>query len=74
MSHGQNTARLREQIAALAALPYDHAQILDGRVMNPAAAARLLQTVEAHVRALVACTPRPTPAVFSASQWSIRRP
>jgi hypothetical protein len=57
-----HTARLREQIAALAALQYDDAQILDGRVMNPAAAAVILQAVQAHVRALAACLPRPTPA------------
>lgn len=62
-----NTARLRDNIAALAALQYDHAQILDGRVMNPAAAASLLQTVETHVRALVACAPRPAPARVRAS-------
>jgi hypothetical protein len=57
-----NTARLHEQIAALAALQYEHAQILDGRVTNPAAAAVILQAVQAHVRALAACLPRPTPA------------
>jgi hypothetical protein len=57
-----NTARLRDQIAALAGLPFEQAQILDGRVTNPAAAACLLQAVETHVRALVACAPRPTPA------------
>jgi hypothetical protein len=57
-----NTARLRDTIAALAALQYAHAQILDGRVTDPHAAAVLLQAVEAHVRALVACAPRPTPA------------
>lgn len=56
------TARLRDQIAALAALQYEHAQILDGRVTNPAAAAVILQAVQAHVRALAACLPRPTPA------------
>lgn len=56
------TARLRDQITALAALQYDQAQILDGRVMNPAAAAIILQAVQAHVRALAACLPRPTPA------------
>jgi hypothetical protein len=43
-------------------LQYADAQILDGRVMNPAAAASLLQAVETHVRALVACAPRPAPA------------
>jgi hypothetical protein len=57
-----HTARLREQIAALAALQYDHAQILDGRVMNPAAAAVILQAVQEHVRVLAACVPRPTSA------------
>jgi hypothetical protein len=57
-----NTARLRDTIAALAALQYAHAQILDGRVTDPQAAALLLQAVQAHVRALVACAPRPMPA------------
>jgi hypothetical protein len=57
-----NTARLRDSISALAALRFDHAQILDGRVTNPAAAAIILQAVQAHVCALVACLPRPTPA------------
>lgn len=56
------TARLRDSIAALAALQFNHAQIVDGRVRNPEAAAILLQAVQAHVRALVACAPRPTPA------------
>ncbi|MBM3772820.1 MAG: hypothetical protein FJW27_16320 [Acidimicrobiia bacterium] len=58
----RTTARLRDQIAALAALQYEHAQILDGRVMNPAAAAVIMQAVQAHVRALAACLPRTTPA------------
>lgn len=57
-----NTARLRDNIAALAVLQYDQAGILDGRVTNPAAAAVILQAVQAHVRALAACLPRPTPA------------
>lgn len=57
-----NTARLRDNIAALAALRYDQAQITDGRVSNPQAAAILLQAVQVHVHALIACAPRPTPA------------
>src|SRR5687768_11073311 len=57
-----NTARMREHIAALAVLRYDQAEILDGRVTSPAAAAIILQAVQAHVRALAACLPRPTPA------------
>jgi hypothetical protein len=57
-----NTGRLRDTIAALAALQYAHAQILDGRVTDPQAAALLLQAEQAHVRALVACAPRPKPA------------
>ncbi len=57
-----NPARLQETIAALAVLRYDHAEIRDGLVTNPAAAAVILQSVQAHVRALVACAPRPTPA------------
>ena len=51
-----------DNIAALAALRYEQAQIIDGRVMNSEAAATILQAVQAHVRALLACAPRPTPA------------
>jgi hypothetical protein len=57
-----NTARPHDSISALAALRFDQAHILDGRVTNPAAAAIILQAVQAHVCALVACLPRPTPA------------
>ena len=56
-----NTARLRDSVAALAALRFDQAQIVDGRVTNPDAAALILQAVQAHICALVACLPR-TPA------------
>ena len=56
------TAQLRDTIAALADLRYDQAEILDGRMTNPAAAAVILQAVQAHVRALVTCAPRLTPA------------
>lgn len=56
-----NTARLRDSVTALAALRFDQAQIVDGRVTNPDAAALILQAVQAHVCALVACLPR-TPA------------
>jgi hypothetical protein len=56
-----NTSRLRDNITALAALRFDHAQIVDGRVTNPDAAALILQAVQAHICALVACLPR-TPA------------
>ena len=52
-----HTARLRDNIAALAALRFDQAQIVDGRVTNPDAAALILQAVQAHVCALVACLP-----------------
>ena len=55
-----NIARLRDTITALAAVRFDQAQIVDGRVMNPNAAALILQAVQAHVCALVACVPRPT--------------
>ncbi len=61
------TDQLCEQIAALAALPFDRVQIVDGRVTNPEAAARLLQALEVHVRALVNCAPRPTPARIQAA-------
>lgn len=54
------TAQLRDAIAALAVLRYDQAEILDDRVTNPAAAAVILQAVQAHVRALVTCAPRLT--------------
>ena len=57
-----NTARLRDNIAALAALRYDQARIVDGRVTSPEAAAVLLQAVQAYVSALLACAPRPKPA------------
>jgi hypothetical protein len=53
-----NTARLRDNVTALAALRFDQAQIVDGRVTNPDAAALILQAVQAHVCALVACLPR----------------
>ena len=56
-----NTARLRDSVTALAALRFDQAQIIDGRVTNPDAPALILQAVQAHVCALVACLPR-TPA------------
>jgi hypothetical protein len=56
------STRLRDNVAALAALQYDHARIVDGRVTDAQAAAILLQAVQAHVRALVACTPNPRPA------------
>jgi hypothetical protein len=56
-----HTARLRDNVTALAALRFDQAQIVDGRVTNPDAAALILQAVQAHVCALVACLPR-TPA------------
>src|SRR5688572_33349587 len=55
-----NTARLRDSITALSTLRFDQAQIVDGRVMNPDAAALILQAVQAHVCALVACLPRAT--------------
>jgi hypothetical protein len=55
-----NTARLRDNVTALAALRFDAAQIVDGRVTNPDAAALILQAVQAHVCALVACLPRAT--------------
>lgn len=55
------STRLRDNVAALAALQYDHAAIVDGRVTDAVAAAILLQAVQAHVRALLACTPNPTP-------------
>lgn len=51
--------RLRDNVAALAALQYDHARIVDGRVTDPETAAVLLLAVQAHVRALLACAPRP---------------
>src|SRR5688572_8279727 len=50
-------ARLREAVTALAAVRFDQAQIVDGRVTNPDAAALILQAVQAHVCALVACLP-----------------
>jgi hypothetical protein len=53
--------RLRDNVAALAALKYDHARIVDGHVTDAQAAAILLQAVQAYVRALVACTPHPRP-------------
>jgi hypothetical protein len=52
-----NTTRLRDSVTALAALRFDQAQIVDGRVTNPDAAALILQAVQAHVCALVACLP-----------------
>lgn len=55
-----NTARLRDSVTALAALRFDHAQIVNGRVTNPDAAALILQAVQVHVCALVACLPRTT--------------
>lgn len=55
------STRLRDNVAALAALQYDHARIIDGRVTDAEAAAVLLLAVQAHVRALLACTPRPKP-------------
>jgi hypothetical protein len=57
-----NSTRLRDNVAALAALQYDHARIVDGRVTDAQAAAVLLLAVQAHVRALLACTPKPRPA------------
>jgi hypothetical protein len=69
-----NTARLRDNVTALAALRFDQAQIVDGRVTNPDAAALLLQAVQAHICALVACLPaarvgraRPADAVDTAA-------
>lgn len=56
-----NTARLRDSVTALAALRFDQAQIVNGRVTNPDAAALILQAVQAHVCALVACLPRARP-------------
>jgi hypothetical protein len=56
-----NTAQLRDSVTALAALQFDQAQIVDGRVTNPVAAAVLLQAVEAHVRFLVSVSPEPRP-------------
>jgi hypothetical protein len=56
------STRLRDNVTALAALQYDHARIVDGRVTDAEAAAVLLLAVQAHVRALLACTPKPRPA------------
>jgi hypothetical protein len=56
------STRLRDSVAALAALQYDHARIVDGHVTDAYAAAVLLRAVQVHVRALVACTPSPKPA------------
>ena len=68
------TPQLRERVAALAALRFDQAQIVDGRVTKPDAAALILQAVQAHVCALVACLPavragraRPVDVVDTAS-------
>jgi hypothetical protein len=55
------SSRLRDSVTALAALQYDHARIVDGRVTDAVAAAILLQAVQGHVRALVACAPSPRP-------------
>jgi hypothetical protein len=53
-------ARLRDAVTALAAVRFDQAQIVDGRVMDPDAAALILQAVQAHLRVLVdACLPAP---------------
>jgi hypothetical protein len=57
----KKSIRLRDSVTALAALQYDHARIVDGRVTDTQAAAILLQAVQAHVRALLACTPHLTP-------------
>ena len=57
-----SSARLRDNLDALAALHYDHAHIIDGCVTDPQAAAIILQAVQIHVRALLACIPRPTAA------------
>ena len=51
--------RLNDCVTALAALQYDHARIVDGRVTDAQAAAILLQAVQVLVRALMACTPIP---------------
>jgi hypothetical protein len=56
------STRLRDNVAALAALQYDHARIVDGRVTDAQAAAILLQAVQAHVMALIVCIPDPKPA------------
>jgi hypothetical protein len=55
-------ARLRDAVTALAAVRFDHAQIVDGRVTDPDAAALILQAVQAHLRVLVACLPAPKAA------------
>jgi hypothetical protein len=55
------STRLRDNVTALAALRYEQAQIVDGHVTDAEAAAVLLLAVQAHVRALLACTPRPKP-------------
>ena len=52
-----NTARLRDTVTELAALRFDQAQIVDGRVTNPDAAALILHAVQAHVCALIAFLP-----------------
>jgi hypothetical protein len=56
------STRIRDNVTALAALRYEHARIVDGRVTDAEAAAVLLLAVQAHVRALLACTPNPRPA------------
>jgi hypothetical protein len=53
------SARLRDAVTALAAVRFDHAQIMDGRVTDPDAAALILQAVQAHLSVLVACLPAP---------------